>query len=50
MPGRPFFSAEPPAPHLRITFSAAATEADLELGVRRLAAAAPALSGEGQGS
>ena len=45
--GRPFFPAEPSAPHVRITFSAAATEADLDLGVRRLAAAAPVLTGEG---
>ncbi len=40
MPGRPFFPAEAPAPHLRLTFSAAASEAELEAGVRRLAAAA----------
>jgi DNA-binding transcriptional MocR family regulator len=44
MPGRPFFPAEAPGPYLRLTFSAAPTEADLEEGVRRLAAAAPALT------
>lgn len=44
MPGRPFFPAEPPGPYLRLTFSAAATEADLDTGVRRLAAAAPRLT------
>jgi DNA-binding transcriptional MocR family regulator len=47
MAGRSFFPAEPPAPHLRITFSAVPTEADLLLGVRRLTEAAPALAGEG---
>jgi DNA-binding transcriptional MocR family regulator len=36
-PGRPWFPAEPPAPHLRLTF-AAAPPADLAEGVRRLAA------------
>jgi DNA-binding transcriptional MocR family regulator len=40
MPGRPFFPAEPPAPYLRLTFSAAASDADLRAGVTRLAAAA----------
>jgi len=44
MPGRPFFPAEAPAPHLRLTFSAAADEGELDLGVRRLAAAAPELT------
>jgi DNA-binding transcriptional MocR family regulator len=34
-PGRPFFAAEPPGPHLRLTF-AAAPPADLAEGVRRL--------------
>ncbi|HUC58195.1 MAG TPA: PLP-dependent aminotransferase family protein, partial [Streptosporangiaceae bacterium] len=45
MPGRPFFPAEPPGPRLRLTFSGAAAEADLELGIRRLARAAPRLTG-----
>jgi DNA-binding transcriptional MocR family regulator len=44
MPGRPFFPAEAPAPHLRLTFSAAADEAELDEGIRRLAAAAPELT------
>ncbi len=44
MPGRPFFPAEPPAPHLRLTFSAAASEAELDEAVRRLAAAVPELT------
>jgi DNA-binding transcriptional MocR family regulator len=39
MPGRPFFPAEPPAAFLRLTFSAAASEADLREAVSRLAAA-----------
>ena len=47
MPGRPFFPAEAPAPYLRLTFSGAATEADLETGVRRLATAAPQLGRPG---
>jgi DNA-binding transcriptional MocR family regulator len=38
-PGRPWFAAEPPAPHLRLTY-AAAPPADLAEGVRRLARAA----------
>lgn len=41
MPGRPFFPAEAPAPHLRLTFSGAATDTELEEGIRRLATAAP---------
>ncbi len=44
-PGRPFFPAEPTHPHLRLTFSAAATEAELALAVERLALAVPALAG-----
>jgi DNA-binding transcriptional MocR family regulator len=43
MPGQPFFPAEAPAPYLRLTFSAAADEAELDAGVRRLAAALPRL-------
>jgi DNA-binding transcriptional MocR family regulator len=35
-PGRPWFAAEPPAPHLRLTF-AGAPAAELAEGVRRLA-------------
>jgi DNA-binding transcriptional MocR family regulator len=44
MAGRPFFPAEAPGPHLRLTFSAAAAETDLEAGVRLLAAAVPELA------
>jgi DNA-binding transcriptional MocR family regulator len=44
MPGRPFFPAEAPRPYLRLTFSAAATETELAVAVRRLAAAAPELA------
>jgi DNA-binding transcriptional MocR family regulator len=40
--GRPFHPAEPPGPRLRLTFGAAATEAELTEGVRRLAHALPA--------
>jgi DNA-binding transcriptional MocR family regulator len=35
-PGRPYFVAEPPAPHLRLTY-AAATPAELTEATRRLA-------------
>ncbi|NJC70877.1 PLP-dependent aminotransferase family protein [Planosporangium thailandense] len=42
-PGRPWFAAEPPAPHLRLTFAAAPPEI-LDEGVRRLARAVEALS------
>jgi DNA-binding transcriptional MocR family regulator len=35
--GRPFYPAEPPGPRLRLTYTAAATEAELTEGVRRLA-------------
>ncbi|MFI9204451.1 PLP-dependent aminotransferase family protein [Streptomyces sp. NPDC053048] len=35
-PGRPFYSAEPPAPRLRLCFSAAASTGELAEGVRRL--------------
>jgi DNA-binding transcriptional MocR family regulator len=43
-PGRVWFGAEPPGPHLRLTF-AGADPARLAEGVRRLAAAAPELAG-----
>jgi DNA-binding transcriptional MocR family regulator len=43
-PGRAWFGAEPPGPHLRLSF-AGADPARLAEGVRRLAAAAPELSG-----
>jgi DNA-binding transcriptional MocR family regulator len=38
MPGRPFFPAEPPGSFLRLTFSAAPSQASLTEAVRRLAA------------
>lgn len=41
-PGRPWYAAEPPAPHLRLTFGAATPDV-LEEGVRRLAAAVATL-------
>ena len=44
MHGSLFYPAEAPAPHLRITFSATPTEAELDTGIRRLAAAAPELA------
>jgi len=38
-PGRPYFAAEPPAPHLRLSFAAAHHSLELGEGVRRLASA-----------
>ncbi|MFD7812546.1 PLP-dependent aminotransferase family protein [Streptomyces sp. NPDC059785] len=38
-PGRPYFSAEPPAGHLRLSFAAVAGAAEITEGVRRLRAA-----------
>ncbi len=38
-PGRPYFSAEPPAPHLRLSFAAVHDLGELSEGVRRLAGA-----------
>ncbi|MFC9425004.1 PLP-dependent aminotransferase family protein [Streptomyces sp. NPDC056987] len=35
-PGRPYFGAEPPAPHLRLSFAAPAGPAEITEGVRRL--------------
>ncbi|MEU3900370.1 PLP-dependent aminotransferase family protein [Streptomyces sp. NPDC045251] len=35
-PGRPYFSAEPPAPHLRLSFAAVAGAGEIAEGVRRL--------------
>ncbi|TJZ41938.1 PLP-dependent aminotransferase family protein [Streptomyces piniterrae] len=37
--GRPYFPAEPPAPHLRLSFAAAAGTGEVTEGVRRLRAA-----------
>jgi DNA-binding transcriptional MocR family regulator len=39
--GRPFFPAEAAGPHLRLTFGAAASTAELAEGVRRLAGSWP---------
>jgi DNA-binding transcriptional MocR family regulator len=36
-PGRPFYAAEPPAAHLRLTYAGTPQPSDLEEGVRRLA-------------
>jgi DNA-binding transcriptional MocR family regulator len=38
-PGRPYFSAEPPAGHVRLSFAAVAGVGEIEEGVRRLRAA-----------
>ncbi|MFJ5292105.1 PLP-dependent aminotransferase family protein [Streptomyces sp. NPDC088348] len=35
-PGRPYFSAEPPAPHLRLSFAGVAGQGEIAEGVRRL--------------
>lgn len=42
-PGRPWFAAEPPAPHLRLTYAAAPPEL-MDEAARRLARAVPGLS------
>jgi DNA-binding transcriptional MocR family regulator len=47
MPGRPFFPAEAPGPYLRLAMCGVPAEADLVLGVQRLAVAAPALASTG---
>lgn len=44
-PGRPYFAAESPAPHLRLTFAPAAAESDIVEGVRRLGAASREVPG-----
>ena len=38
-PGRPYFSAEPPAAHVRLSFAAVAGTGEIAEGVRRLRAA-----------
>ncbi|QKW05589.1 PLP-dependent aminotransferase family protein [Streptomyces sp. NA04227] len=38
-PGRPYFSAEPPAPHVRLSYAAVAGETEIVEGVERLRAA-----------
>jgi DNA-binding transcriptional MocR family regulator len=44
-PGGPFFPSEPPHSYLRLSYSGAPSEAHLDLGVERLAQAAPELTG-----
>ncbi len=44
VPGRGFFPGEAPDPHLRLTFTAAAGQAEIAEGVRRLAVAARRLA------
>ncbi|MFI6487286.1 PLP-dependent aminotransferase family protein [Streptomyces sp. NPDC050564] len=43
-PGRPYFSAEPPAAHLRLSFAAVAGAEEITEGVRRLRAACAEIS------
>ena len=38
-PGRPYFAAEPPTTHIRLSFAATATTTQLDDGIRRLAGA-----------
>jgi DNA-binding transcriptional MocR family regulator len=44
-PGRPYFSAEPPAGHLRLSFAAVAGTGEIGEGVRRLRAARDEVAG-----
>ncbi|WP_155060102.1 aminotransferase-like domain-containing protein [Streptomyces blattellae] len=44
-PGRPYFSAEPPAGHVRLSFAAATGTGEITEGVRRLRTAADEVSG-----
>ncbi|QES50973.1 GntR family transcriptional regulator [Streptomyces venezuelae] len=44
-PGRPYFCAEPPGPHVRLSFAGVAGPAELTEGVRRLASAVASLPG-----
>ncbi|MYT45207.1 aminotransferase class I/II-fold pyridoxal phosphate-dependent enzyme, partial [Streptomyces sp. SID5471] len=44
-PGRPYFAAEPPAPHVRLTFAQASGVAELAEGVRRLRTAYEEVTG-----
>ncbi|WP_264925352.1 PLP-dependent aminotransferase family protein [Streptomyces sp. A012304] len=45
-PGRPYFSAEPPAAHVRLSFAAVAGTEEIAEGVRRLRAACDEVIGE----
>jgi DNA-binding transcriptional MocR family regulator len=44
-PGRPYHAAEPPAPHLRISYAAAESPAQIAEGIHRLRAAFEELTG-----
>lgn len=46
-PGRPYFSAEPPAAHARLSFAAVAGTGEIAEGVRRLRTAYEEVRGEG---
>ncbi|MGC9499775.1 PLP-dependent aminotransferase family protein [Streptomyces sp. WG7] len=46
-PGRPYFSAEPPAAHLRLSFAAVAGVGEIAEGVRRLRTACAEARGDG---
>ncbi|MCZ7461359.1 aminotransferase-like domain-containing protein [Streptomyces sp. WMMC940] len=48
-PGRPYFSAEPPAGHLRLSFAGVAGAAEITEGVRRLRTACDEILGPGSG-
>ncbi|WP_093657066.1 aminotransferase-like domain-containing protein [Streptomyces wuyuanensis] len=48
-PGRPYFSAEPPAGHLRLSFAGVAGPAEITEGVRRLRASCDEVLGGGAG-
>ncbi|MDX3852691.1 PLP-dependent aminotransferase family protein [Streptomyces sp. AK02-01A] len=48
-PGRPYFSAEPPAAHLRLSFAAVAGPAEITEGVRRLRTACDEVLGRAGG-
>ncbi|MBX9395926.1 PLP-dependent aminotransferase family protein [Streptomyces sp. TRM72054] len=45
-PGRPYFSAEPPAGHVRLSFAAVAGEGEITEGVRRLRTACAEVLGQ----
>ncbi|WMX47902.1 PLP-dependent aminotransferase family protein [Streptomyces roseicoloratus] len=46
-PGRPYFCAEPPAGHVRLSFAGVAGDTEIAEGVRRLRAAVDELTGRG---
>ncbi|MFJ9805967.1 aminotransferase-like domain-containing protein [Streptomyces wuyuanensis] len=48
-PGRPYFSAEPPAGHLRLSFAGVAGPAEITEGVRRLRTSCDEILGGGAG-